>query len=119
VSQSDLPKLLSRSAEPKQPFSSLRDAATIQQIHRQWEQLGAHTHRLFSPFGLVRSLRQSRQNAITQRQLLASLIQAIDALAQRTDEIARNLNELEHLVAEVVQVTSNDLIAIRAAKQSS
>ena len=53
------------------------------------------------------------------RALIGSLIRAVEVLAQRCDELAGRLVDLESTVGEVVDVLGADLVQLRAALSST
>jgi hypothetical protein len=70
-----------------------------------------------------RSLRTRVESAVSavtgpaQRQdraILATIIQAVDAVARRCDELAGRVAELEAVIGEVVDVLGADLVRVRA-----
>ncbi|HEY1734213.1 MAG TPA: hypothetical protein VGG23_07190, partial [Acidimicrobiales bacterium] len=96
------------------------DEPTVTAMHKAWSSAHDAGQNRGEPARSLRTRAEAAVSAVTgpgQRQdraILASVIQAVDAVAQRCDEIAGRVAELETAINEVVDVLSADLVRARA-----
>lgn len=133
------PRLLSRPAEPPPPPPPLAGSEQVGQLHRRWAQLhgapaggeslapqgsepgpagGAAPPRI--PGGVRAKVRAKVATAAAgvqqaDRAMTGDLIQAVDTLARRIDEITTRVTDLEALVQDVVETLSEDLVRLQLA----
>jgi hypothetical protein len=116
------PTLLEHAPNPGPRLAPVRQATELTAVHRLWAQL----HDV-EPRPSARGLRaRLRRRLVTtgerlvgpaltdERELVGGLIRASEALAVRCDELAGRVECLEDVLVEVVNVVSEDLIAVRA-----
>lgn len=131
--EADAPTVLSHPPGPGAPLPSVQHGDEVEAVHRAWAD--AHTSReeaakagasVASGGGLdaVKARVKARISSAAaaglpdqdaDRRVVGDLIRAVDALAQRIDELGGRLMALEALVEEVVVVASEDLTRVRAA----
>jgi hypothetical protein len=102
------PKLLARPADAPEPFTHLRGQDVIGSLHSVWAAS-------FGPSSLPGRLRRRTLGVRRERELIGSLIRAVDAVALRCDEIADRLASQEALVEEVVASYGEDMTQLRVA----
>jgi hypothetical protein len=127
------PRLLSRPAEPPALPPPLRETDEIASLHVKFARLVSGTSGE-APLaaassgggssgagGGVRAKVRARVAAVARadagvdREFMGSLVRAVAALAERVDEITQRVGHLEHLVEEVVDRVSEDLVRVQAA----
>lgn len=130
------PRLLSRPAEAKPAPPPIHAAEPLAAVRRRWAQFSAATGRP-APADPVAEGGENRGSARVpggvrakvkarvataaagvQAQDLAmtgDLVGAIDALARRIDELTGRITDLEALVQEVVELTSEELARVQIA----
>jgi hypothetical protein len=96
------PKLLSRPSIAPPLLDPILSDHQVQEIHSRWGDIAK------------KSNPRTKEAQQDDRELIASLIHAVDALARRSDEMAVRISALEQLLEEVVQVFSADLTTLRA-----
>lgn len=116
------PRMLRHPPGVSPPLPPLRAQPAVTGLRGQWEQLGGSPSQLRRG-GIEAGLRRQVRRVLGRlqrpdRALLGNLVQAVEATAARTDELADRLARLEALVEEVVQVFSEDLVHLRAAVAS-
>jgi hypothetical protein len=114
------PALLPRPVPSRPPLTALREESTVVAMHETW----ARTQDADRDGGnRPRSLRTRVESAVStvtgpgqhqDRAVVASVIQAVDAVARRCDELAGRVAELEAVIGEVVDVLGADLVRVRA-----
>ena len=103
------PRLLRRPADAPPPLSPVHDTDTIGTLHLGWAQsFGGDGSGVL---GRVRRLVWSKK---TDRELLGSLIRAVDALAVRCDELADRLAVMATVTDDVTAAFGEDLTHLRA-----
>lgn len=129
------PRLLARPADPPPPPPPLARSEQVSQLHRRWAQLHgappgggppAPEHgepekgapRV--PGGVRAKVRAKVATAAAgvqqaDRAMTGDLIQAVDTLARRIDELTTRLTDLEALVQDVVDTVSEDLVRLQVA----
>lgn len=117
------PTMLSRPVPVDRPPTSVRQDPAVTAMHEAWAQVHAPGGAAGTGSGGKRSLR-ARADAVAgallsnvsqhDRALVGSVIQAVDAVARRCDELGDRVHELEQLLGEVVEVLGADLTRIRA-----
>jgi hypothetical protein len=120
VGDRSAPTLLPRPVPSRPPLPALREEPTVVAMHDAW----ARAHDADRDGGdRPRSLRTRIEAAVStvtgpgqhqDRTVVASVIQAIDAVARRCDELAGRVAELEAVIGEVVDVLGADLARVRA-----
>ena len=117
----DAPTLLSQPLGPGEHLPPVRAADELERLHRAWA--GLATPPPTSRRELTGRLRAALANepvASAERQdraLIGQLIQAVDTLGARCDELADRVARLETLLEETVTALGADLVAVRAALQ--
>lgn len=125
------PRMLTHPPSGGPAFTSLHQGDELATVHRAWADLGAAERERGTEAGATGSIRARVRARVTSaateaaraaghadRALLGDVIRAVDLLARRVDEIAQRLVQLEHVVEEVVVVTSEDVTRIRAVLAS-
>lgn len=123
------PRLVHRPISPAGPTPPLRAGEAVTAVHTGWAALGGEPepHARGGTLGglaerLLDKLVRTAQRAggrESERELLARLVRAVDALAVRADELAGRVDNLESALEELVTAVSEDLVAIRAGGGSA
>jgi len=116
------PSLLDHAPGVGAPMPPVRSGSALSAIHRGWAELD-DLRRLTPAHGVRGRLRSrvARRRAHpspaddAERELVGSIIQAAEVLATRCDELSHRVETLEAALQEVVEVVSEDLVAVRAA----
>lgn len=132
----DPPRLLQHPPGVGPAFEPIREAEPLAAAHRHWRDASLGTdhptaHPPSTGTGVQRladeakHLVKRRLSAAVgdelarieqiDRALIGDLVQVVDLIAARLDELGRRLLSLESLVEEVVMVTSEELTALRAS----
>jgi hypothetical protein len=120
ITDGEAPLLLSRPVPSRTPLTPLRDEPTVAAMHEAWSSAHDAGQNRGEPARSLRTRAEAAVSAVTgpgQRQdraILASVIQAVDAVARRCDELAGRVAELETTIGEVVDVLSADVVRVRA-----
>ncbi len=130
-SSSDAPRLLSHRADPAPPLPPVQEADEIASLHvkfarlvsgAQGEQADTSGAAAGAPAaGGVRAKVRARVAAVARadagadREFMGNLVRAVAALAERVDSLSARLGELELLVQDVVDRTSEDLARVHLA----
>jgi hypothetical protein len=130
------PRILTHRAEASALPPPIRDADALVALRRRWAQISASTGRGApgdergegSPArgpqrvpGSVRAKVKARVATAAagvqaqDRAMTGELVRALDVISQRVDELASRLHDLESLVQEVVEVTSEELTRMQVA----
>ena len=115
----DPPALLSQPLGSAEPLAPVRQMDELERLHRAWAALTA-------PAPIPRSNVSDRIRAVMagepvataerqDRSLIGQLIQAVDTLGARCDQLTDRLERLETLLEETVSALGADLVAVRAA----
>lgn len=117
------PRLLEHSADPPTPLEPVQELPPIADLHGHW----ADVHALRAPqptvAGVAAKVRArvatvaggaARGDQRDDRALIGDLIQAVDALATRSDELARRLDQLQSVVDELIGAVGEELVQLRA-----
>ncbi len=127
------PRLLTHRADPLPLPPALHDAEVVASLHLRWAQLAAAGQGA-PPLGAgdaddgpgvgrsgvrakvrARVVAAARADAAADRGLIGDLIRAVDAVAARVDEVTARVGNLELLVQEVLDRSSEDLVRVQAA----
>jgi hypothetical protein len=115
------PALLSQPLGWDEHLPPVRQADELERLHRTWA--GLATPPPISRrdlMGRIRAVMASEPVATAERQdrtLIGQLIQAVDTLGARCDELAGRVERLETLLDETVSSFGADVVAVRAALQ--
>ena len=118
------PGLLGRPVDGSPPPPPIRESAELSAVHEGWVRVHAGDDRSGGAQTGLRAQARQRLASLAadavgkdqrdDRALIGSLIRAVDALAQRNDELSGRLAQLETLVGEVIDVLGRDLTVVRA-----
>ncbi len=120
ITDGDAPLLLSQPVPSRAPLTPLRDEPTVAAMHEAWSTAHDAGQNRGDQARSLRTRAEAAVSAVTgpgQRQdraIVASVIQAVDAVARRCDELAGRVAELEAVIGEVVDVLAADLVRVRA-----
>lgn len=121
------PALFDRPVAARPWPEPLAGSEVVAALHRRWAQLRGQPERdpadaqAARAVGGVRAKVRARVvNAAAgvqaaERAMTGDLVRALDAVAQRIDELAGRVADLEHVVQEVVDTVSEDLVRIHEA----
>lgn len=126
------PRLFSRRADPLPLPPALHDAEVVATLHLRWAQLagagqGAPPGAADAGDGpggggagvrakvRARVVAAARADAAADRGLIGDLIRAVDAVAARVDEVTARVGNLELLLQEVLDRTSEELVRVQVA----
>jgi hypothetical protein len=114
--EDDAPRMFARSSEVPPPMPHLRHGEQISRLHSEWIVRIVPPAR---PSGGQRAIRVIRRVAnragSVDREIVADLIRAIDALASRCDELADRLEHQQIVVDDAVSIFGEELTRLRAA----
>lgn len=110
------PRLFDRSADPTPLLAPIAPDPVVARLHRVWESRGGKPPTDLPGISKIARYFVRRRTIRIEHDLLASLIQAVDVIAHRCDILSTKLHDLESLLAEVIDVTSEELTAIRASR---
>lgn len=121
----DPPSTLSLPVGTQPPPAPVRDHQAVREMHEDWRRVH---HPARTPEPRRQGFRESVSGRIAEvaqrsvgpdlrddRMLIGDLIRATDIVAQRCDDLALRMTQLEALVEEVVRVVSADVASLRAA----
>jgi hypothetical protein len=124
VDDSEAPAVLRRPVGSGLPLPPMRESPAVADVHKTWARVhAADAQPATNGSGLRGAVRARIGTAAAEvtgpaqrddRALIGTLIRAVDALAQRCDELAGRVADLEGLVEEVVNVLGEDLVRLRA-----
>jgi uncharacterized protein YPO0396 len=124
VSTGDAPRLLIHTPHGGPPLPPMRASDEVRALHVQWARAhgAAASHgarwrgRLWALTRRIarRIVRRPAQGQEGDHELIGRLINAVDSLAARCDELTARLSTLDDALAEFVTVTSEDLTRIAA-----
>jgi hypothetical protein len=122
VSAGDAPRVLTQAPHGGPPLSPVRASDEVRALHTEWSRAhGPAPSRGPGWQGRLRTLarriaRRSPQGQEFDHALIGRLINAVDTLAARCDELAARLSTLDEVLGEFVTVTSEDLTRIAARR---
>jgi len=110
------PKMLRRPAQAPPPLDPIREDEQVVGLHEAWARLhGVSEGSPPAQWQRVRGkVRRSLPFVGPEHDLLGGLIRAVDALAQRCDELAARLQANEELTEDVADSFGTDLTQLRA-----
>jgi hypothetical protein len=111
----DPPSLLEHPAGVSTPLEALRSSPEIAEIHAAWIRLHGVQPTTLAARALRRMGAATAAAEGSSRELTGDLVRAVDAVAQRCDDLAARLANLEELVQEVITVLGGDLVRLRAS----
>jgi hypothetical protein len=114
------PSMFKRSADVPDPLPSIRHAEPLAQLHREWIRISTPlAGQSTSPWHrLVRLGRRIASPGGVDREMIADLIRAIDAVAARCDEIADRLGHQQIVVDDMANIFGEELTRLRAESAS-
>jgi hypothetical protein len=111
------PSMFSRPSDVADPLPSVRHGDQVARLHREWIRITATSTGGSSPWQrLIRRLRRmaNRVPGSIDREMIADLIRAIDAVAARCDEMADRLAAQQIVVNDAVTIFGEELTRLRA-----
>jgi hypothetical protein len=116
------PRMFARQSDVPDPLPSVRHSGHMAKLHREWDVVAATA----PPDGssprdrIVRTTRRivHGPNGVTDV-MLADMIRALDAVAERCDEISERLTHLQIVVDDVATIFGEELTRLRAESASS
>jgi hypothetical protein len=109
------PAMFKRSSEVPPPLPHLRHGQEISKLHREWIVRIVPPSRPSSGQRAIRVVRRVANRAgSVDREIVADLIRAIDALALRCDELADRLEHQHIVVDDAVTIYGEELTRLRA-----
>jgi hypothetical protein len=116
------PSMFQRAADVHDPLPPVRQADDVVKLHREWIRISTpqagQSRALWSR--LVRVVRRvaGRGPGAVDREMIADLIRAIDAVAARCDVIADRLDHQNVVVNDAVTIFGEELTRLRAESAS-
>jgi hypothetical protein len=112
------PSMFRRAADVHDPLPPIREADDVVKLHREWIRISAPQagqSRALWP-RLVRVVRRivGKGPGAVDREMIADLIRAIDAVAARCDVIADRLDHQNVVVNDAVTIFGEELTRLRA-----
>jgi hypothetical protein len=111
------PTMFTLPSDLQGPLPSVRHGDHVAQLHREWKRITAAHPGKSSPWHRLTRLVQRMANrgpGSVDREMIADLIRAIDAVAARCDEIAERLAQQQIVVDDVVNIFGEELTRLRA-----
>ena len=112
------PSMFQRAADVHEPLRPVREADDVVKMHRAWIRLSTPPSGQSTALWprLVRLLRRvvNRGPGTVDREMIADLIRAIDAVAARCDVIADRLDHQNIVVNDAVTIFGEELTRLRA-----
>jgi len=112
----DEPAMFDRPSEAPAPLTPIRSGEQVTRLHSEWRRMESHpTNSRFSRrrrqlTGLV-----NRALGRGEHEFLADLVRAIDAVAERCDEIAERLQNQQRVTEQVATTLGTEVTQLRAA----
>jgi hypothetical protein len=112
------PSMFKRSSDVPTPIPHLRHGAEIAKLHREWIVRIVPPQRPSSGQRAIRVVRRVANRAgSVDREIVADLIRAIDALAARCDELADRLQHQNIVLDDAVTIYGEELTRLRAESE--
>jgi len=112
------PSMFRRAADVHDPLPPVRQAEDVVKLHREWIRISAPpAGQSGAPWPrLVRMVRRivGKGPGVVEREMIADLIRAIDAVAARCDVIADRLDHQNVVVNDAVTIFGEELTRLRA-----
>jgi hypothetical protein len=112
------PSMFQRAADVHDPLPPIRQADDVVKLHREWVRISTQPALPSSALWprLVRVVRRvtNRGPGAVDREMIADLIRAIDAVAARCDVIADRLDHQNIVVNDAVTIFGEELTRLRA-----
>jgi hypothetical protein len=112
------PSMFRRAADVHDPLPPVREAENVVKLHREWIRISTPPAGVSSALWprLVRLVRRivGRGPGAVDREMIADLIRAIDAVAARCDVIADRLDHQNVVVNDAVTIFGEELTRLRA-----
>lgn len=112
------PSMFTRPSDPPIPLPSIHGDARVTTLHAEWSRINSMVPQSSSIVGRIRQRGARYINRITGRAdhaFLADLIRAVDAIAERCDELSERLSSNQLVVDEVASILGEEVTQLRAA----
>jgi hypothetical protein len=117
--EDDAPRMFQRSSDVPPPLPHLRHGEQISRLHSEWIVRIVPPTRPSSGQRAIRVIRRVANRAgSVDREIVADLIRAIDALATRCDELADRLEHQQIVVDDAVNIFGEELTRLRTTAGS-
>ncbi len=103
-----------RPTDAPPPLDPLRDNEMVRALHSEWARSSSGTPATSSWQRVTGKARRALTLGRSNRELLGSLIRAVDAVARRCDELADRLAVVEGLTEDVAGTFGEDITGLRA-----
>jgi hypothetical protein len=118
LSADPTPSMFRRAADVHEPLPPVREADDVVKLHREWIRIsmppaGQSTGLWPRLVGRLRRITRRAPGAVD-REMIADLIRAIDAVAARCDVIADRLDHQNVVVNDAVTIFGEELTRLRA-----
>jgi hypothetical protein len=109
------PSMFQRSADVPTPLAHVRHGPQISKLHREWLVRIVPPERPSTGQRAIRVIRRmSNRTGSVDREIVADLIRAIDALANRCDELSDRLEHQSIVLNDAVTIYGEELTRLRA-----
>lgn len=110
------PRMFSRPTDPPEQLPSLRGGPTVSKLHTEWARRRGNESSAPKWRRAVYRVRSGvlRRVGGGDVETLADLVRAVDALAERCDELGARLSNQSILVAEIAENLGSELTQLRA-----
>jgi hypothetical protein len=116
-SETPTPRMFQRASDVPDPMPSVRHGEQVATLHRKWvgvaEVVAGETTSFRDRAGRVLRRLTGRGSFGIDRVMMSDIIRAIDAVAQRCDDISERLAHQDVLVNDVVTIFGEELTRIR------
>jgi hypothetical protein len=112
------PTMFQRPTDPCQPPPPLRSGGPIARMHTEWARLDAAPGNTSSVGDRLRVKARSVAARVTgsaDRQFLAELVRAVDAVAARCDELSERVGKLDVIADDLTRILGEEITQLRAA----
>jgi hypothetical protein len=109
------PRMFKRPSDVSDPFPPLRHSAEIAKLHREWIVRIVPPAKPSAGQRAIRVVRRVANRAgSVDREIIADVIRAIDALANRCDELSDRLEHQHIVLDDAVTILGEEIMRLRA-----
>jgi hypothetical protein len=112
------PRMFTRPSDVSDPFTPLRHSAEIAKLHREWIVRIVPPAKPSAGQRAIRVVRRMANRAgSVDREIIADVIRAIDALANRCDELSDRLEHQHIVLDDAVTILGEEITRLRAGSK--
>jgi hypothetical protein len=117
----EAPEMFRRPSDPPEPLPQIRASNPIGTLHTEWARMHSSPPEQTSPGRRLSKkvrLAASRMTNRADHRLLGDLVRAVDAVAERCDELSERAANLEVIVDDLARILGEEVTHLRAAAES-